>query len=53
MDKVIYYRCNHCLKVGVLVSSKKWGYCGGRWCGRAMYLPKVKITREEFKRIWG
>ena len=51
--QIVFYRCHRCGHVGMLGSYGKYGYCGSRWCGRSMYLRSVRITKKEYKRVWG
>ena len=53
MEKVKYYRCNFCFGVGLVVTDKRYAACGFKRCEKIMYLPKVKITKQEYERVWG
>lgn len=53
MGKIKYYRCNFCFRVGLVVTDKNYAACGFKRCEKMMYLPKVKIAKQEYERVWG
>ena len=53
MSRITYYRCNYCYHVGLLVTDNKWFLCGGYRCGKNLRVKDVKITKREYKKVWG
>lgn len=53
MTEIVYYRCNYCFHVGVVVTDNKWFLCGGYRCGKNVRRSAVRVTKREYKRVWG
>lgn len=48
-DKVWYFRCPNCTMPKLVVTSKLYAECGGRYCRGGVYLPKHKITESQYR----
>jgi hypothetical protein len=48
-EKVWYFRCPNCTMPKLVVTSKLFAECGGRYCRGRVYLPKHKITESQYR----
>ena len=49
----IFYECNFCKHMGIVVTSLDFEYCGGKGCGKRMLIKNVQITEEAYRKVWG